>query len=79
MLLLRDVHYVLYDKTCVTAFVSEQGIDSADLHVYLDWFHQPPPGVELLGNIMMVTGKRYDERGAAGTWHTENDCPWRKT
>jgi hypothetical protein len=77
MLILREVHYVLRDKECRTAFVVEHGVDMADLHVYLEWMERLP-GIELLGNILDVCCMRYNEQGTTGTWHTENDCPWKR-
>ena len=76
MLLLRDVHYVFRDE-CWTAGVVGHGVETADLHVYFDFFAIPPGVAEesLIGNIMTVHDVRYSERCKEGTWHMPVDCP----
>lgn len=82
MLILRDVHYVEADGRCRRAFVDDHGVDTADLYVYRDpdermpWPGRPLPSLEdFLGRE--VHAVVYDERGAAGTWHVEDNCPFK--
>lgn len=74
---MRDVHFVRHGE-CLPAMVEGHDVDVAHLVVYIDWLWttglgppEPPQWIE-------VCCVRYDERGDAGTWHTQGDCPRRK-